>query len=368
MKINQSEFKRASLDVGLSESTATALWAKLEEKIADTPRFNLVHVLYYFGALLAILAMSFFINQAWDTFGSLGLLIVSTSYMVGFFVIALSLKPSPEKRIPIGLFATLGVATVPLVIFALQKWGGFFEDGRTLSYHDFHVWIRSQWFYMEIITIIVGLFAVRYFKFPFIVMPIAFTLWYLSMDIAPIIADSLGYGLNKINPDQFNSSEWNESITSLFHLRKLTSLFFGLAMIALAYRIDFRTRQDYAFWLYLFGTVTFWGGLTLLDSGSELGKFFYFLVNLLLIGLSVFLNRRIFVVCGAIGTFSYLSHLAFKVFEDSILFMPMLLLMGVSIIWFASIVHKNGKKWEAAFIKVMPSWMQKIRPLHRIDL
>ena len=38
---------------------------------------------------------------------------------------------------------------------------------------------------MEAATIVAGLFAIRSYRFPFIVAVIAFALWFLSMDVAP---------------------------------------------------------------------------------------------------------------------------------------------------------------------------------------
>jgi thiol:disulfide interchange protein len=64
---------------------------------------------------------------------------------------------------------------------------------------------------------------------------------------------------------------------------------FGLGMLAVAVWVDFRARasyaqgRDFAFWLYLFGTLAFWSGLTMQQSNSELGKFVYLLINVALL-------------------------------------------------------------------------------------
>jgi hypothetical protein len=63
---------------------------------------------------------------------------------------------------------------------------------------------------------------------------------------------------------------------------------------------------------YLFGMFAFWGGLTLLEGGSELDWFLYGLINAGLILLSVLLQRRLFVVFGAAGVFGYVGHLAWE--------------------------------------------------------
>ena len=106
----------------------------------------------------------------------------------------------------------------------------------------------------------------------------------------------------------------------------------------MAIYLDFKyhERKDYAFWLYIFGVMTFWGGLTCQQSTSELSKFFYCLINIAMILISVFLNRRVFAVFGALGVLGYLGHLAFTVFEDSLGFPLVLVFLGIGIIFAAT--------------------------------
>jgi hypothetical protein len=40
---------------------------------------------------------------------------------------------------------------------------------------------------MEVGTVAAGLVALRYFRFPFLTAPIAFALWFMSMDLTPLI-------------------------------------------------------------------------------------------------------------------------------------------------------------------------------------
>ena len=48
------------------------------------------------------------------------------------------------------------------------------------------------------------------------------------------------------------------------------SVMVGLLMILCAFLVDRRTREDFAFWGYLFGLFSFWGGLSWIGGGSEL--------------------------------------------------------------------------------------------------
>ncbi len=121
-------------------------------------------------------------------------------------------------------------------------------------------------------------------------------------------------------------------------------------MLLGAYLADLLGRdQDYAFWAYLFGTVIFWGGLSSMESQSETGRFIYFLINLFLILGSIALRRRVLMIFGALGVFWYLSHLAYSVFQDSVMFPLVLTVIGLLIIFLGVQYQKRRKDLENRF-------------------
>jgi len=103
------------------------------------------------------------------------------------------------------------------------------------------------------------------------------------------------------------------------------------AMTLFAFWVDLRSRhgKDYAFWLYLFDVIAFWGELSSLSSDSELNKFLYLCINLLLIFIGAVISRKVFVVFGVAGN---LGHFAYDVFKNSMLFPFALSLIGIAII------------------------------------
>jgi hypothetical protein len=110
-------------------------------------------------------------------------------------------------------------------------------------------------------------------------------------------------------------------------------------IILIGYGLDRLLRQqnaprgeDFAFWCYLFGLMAFWGGLTAMDSGSELRRLVYLLINLGLVALAIKLKRTVFMVFGVLGVYAYLGHLAWEVFKDSVFFPFVLALLGLSLI------------------------------------
>ena len=84
--------------------------------------------------------------------------------------------------------------------------------------------------------------------------------------------------------------------------------------------------------------------MTSQHSDSELSKFIYFSINLVLIGAGVVIVRRVFVVFGAIGCSIYLGHLADEVFKDSWLFPIALTAIGLGIIYLGLLWQNNERK------------------------
>lgn len=345
MRIEKEDLKWAVTKGVIESAQADKLWDALAEKTADQPRFGLVHILYYVGALIVISAMGWFMTNAWEALGGAGIFAISIIYAAGFVGLGYRGWDRPGLRVPSGLLITMGVCMTPLAVYGLQRWLGIWGFDDPGEYRSFHRWIKGGWFFMELATIATGLIALRFFKFPFLTAPVAFALWYMSMDITPIISGVDDY-------------IWDQ--------RKIVSMWFGLAMIMGSYFIDRRTTADFTFWSYLYGVIAFWGGLTLMESDSELSKFIYFLINVMMMGMSVFLQRKVFLVFGAIGSFIYLGHLAADLFEDSLMFPFALTIFGALILYCGILLHRHGAKIEQRMIAAMPNWMQKLRPSARV--
>ena len=346
MKVTREDLDWAASQGLISMDQAKALWKSLEERDADRPRFDLANVAYYLGALIVIGAMGWFMTEAWERFGGGGILLLSTVYATCFVLAGRTLWFKQDQRIPGGLFYTMAVCMTPLAIYGLERLTGIWPQGNPGSYHDYHVWVRGSWLFMEIGTIIAGLVALRFVRFPFLTAPIAFSLWYLSMDLTPLL---------------FGRAEftWDD--------RLWVSLWFGLAVLLATYLLDRRTKDDYAFWGYLFGMAAFWGGLSMIKSDSELTKFMYCLLNCALIVLSVALQRRVFLVFGSLGVFGYLGYLAHRVFQESLLFPFALSLLGVLIIYLGITYKRKRRSIEEAILTRVPSGLKRLLPTERVQ-
>jgi hypothetical protein len=313
MNISQLELRAAAASTGITSEQIDLLWRALNSQSSrsEKPKFDVANVAYYFGALIVIGAMGWFMNKAWDNMGGPGLFAVASCYAVCFVLGGRTLW-AQSLRIPGGLLFAIAVCMVPLATFGIERWTGFWPAGDPGSYTRFHPYMDGSWLIMEGATIAAGLLALRFWRFPFLTAPVAYALWYMSMDLPELL---LGR--------QF---AWEE--------KQQISMIFGAVMLLVSYLVDLRGKtDDFAFWGYLFGLMTFWGGLTSMNSNSELSKFVYCLINVGLIFCSLILRRRAFIIFGSLGFFSYLVHLAYDVFENSILFPFALSLIGISIIY-----------------------------------
>lgn len=321
--------QRADLDAAasagiISAPQAQALWNFLQsrpETAADprAARFTFTHVLYYLGGMIAIGALSLFMTLAWERIGPGALLATAVGYGVAAYLIAVRLERA-NLGIPAGIMATLMVVVAPLAVYAIQHLLGLWptEKGdRISSYRDYHYLIDWRWIVMELATLAAGVLALWRFRYPFLVLPLAVTLWYMSMDLAPFLAGT--------------AEQWSPAVSKL---RKWVSMAVGLPMIVLAVVIDLRNRspRDYAFWLYLFGLAAFWGGLSLLGSGLLSGKLAYLTVNVALVLTGAALLRRAFTVFGAIGIAIVLGDISHTYFKDSFAFTIVLTLIGLGIV------------------------------------
>jgi hypothetical protein len=317
-------------------------------RVYERVRFDLVHLLWYAGALIIMGAMGLFSTLAFEQMGGPALTVTALVYAALFAAGGHYLWHHRSLPTPGGLMITVAIGMIPLAVFGIQDTFGWWGDaGRPGNYQGFYVWVKSGWLPMEIATILACLVALRFYPFPFIVAVMAFALWFMSMDLVPWIMHG-------------RDTSWAENWTT----RRVVSMVFGLVMMGLAWFVDLRhhRREDFGFWLHLFGLMAFWGGLTFAESSGEFAKAVYCLINVGLILLSVFLMRRIYAVFGAIGVSIYLGHLASRVFEDSLLFPFALSLIGLGIIGAGLALHRNRPKLSAWLADSLPAPLKRLRP------
>src|SRR5712692_9803881 len=355
MRIERTDLDEAIAQQILTGPPGAALWRLLQSRqpvagavpapVPEAPqrRFTGLNVAYYFGALLVISAMGWLMTLGWEAFGGKGIFLIATLYAFFFTMAGLRLLAQPQT--PGGLLVTMAVCITPLAVYGLERMTGLWPGADPGEYRGFFPWIRGGWFAMEAATVLAGLIALRKVRFPFLVAPIAFVLWFMSMDAVPAL---------------FHAQPWDGDIA------RRVSIVFGLALLFVAFQVDHRTEEDYAFWLYFFGMIAFWGAITSMQSDRELSKLLYCAMNLGFVVLSVLLRRRVFLVFGAIGVNAYLGHLAWRVFEHSLIFPFVLTLLGLGIITAAVYYQRHRAAIELCIEGWVPLWVRDLLPPARL--
>ncbi len=342
----------------ISETQAKALWAQwcgkhggtaatpqvLVPPIASGPGFGFVNVLYYFGGMVAIGAMSLFMTLGFEAMGVGGLLAIGVAYAFACLKVADYFK-TKALAVPAGILATLAVCLVPLVVWCVQSLLGLWPPGGADTYAAYHEQINWRWMTLEFATLAAGVVMLWRYRLPFMVMPLAVTIWYLSMDAAHALVQKDG---------------WDWKFT-----RDVT-LLFGIATCCVAMWVDARSRraiepswrQDYAFWLYIFGAIMFWSGLSLRDSDLEWGKLAYAIINVALVLLGAAIGRRVFTVFGALGVAGYLGYLSHQVFKNSLMFPFALTLLGLGVVWLGVLWQRNEAAINARLSQYVPEGLR----------
>jgi len=243
---------------------------------------------------------------------------------------------------------------VPLAVFGLQHAIGLWPPGgHAEHFRDYHYFIDWRWATLELVTLVAGAAMLYRYRTPFLVMPIAVTLWYMSMDFAMLLMPA--------GTTPWSAGDWQ--------FRKWFSIVFGLLMLALAFVVDVRSRlgKDYAFWLYLFGMLAFWGGLTSLGSDLLSGKLVYLAINVVLVLVGALLVRRVFTVFGAIGIAIVLSDISYRFFKDSWLFPIALTLIGLAIVYAGIWWSRNESRVSARVQLVLPSQVRELIASRAVD-
>ena len=308
------------------------------------PQFDAAHLLWYAGALIVIGAMGLFSTLAFSQMGGRALTATAIAYAIAFTVAGHHLWYRKHLLTPGGLLVTIAVSMAPLAVYGIEDELGWGKFGRPGTVQDFYSFVKGSWIFMETATIVAGVVALRFFRFPFIVAVIGVALWFMSMDLTPWI---------------FNTPDFN------WDMRRQVSIWFGLGVIVVAWIVDYRGKSgDFAFWLHLFGLLAFWGAITSTESSSELGKALYCLLNVGLLFLAVVLMRRAYALFGALGICLYLGHLADVVFKNSLLFPFALSLIGVAVIALGLLYHRKQDEIAAWLTAHLPAAVLRLRPAH----
>lgn len=310
------------------------LWRFLQQRSASEPGFRLAHVIYYLGGLMALSAMTLFVSLSWHDWAGLPMLMVALLY-AALGVVLTHYFLNRDQRLPAGLTMALAVAMTPLAVYSIEVMLGWWDESFVLSESFRRIDWRETLF--SLTTVFTASLALWRYRLPLLMLVLAVASWYLLMDVLPFLIQG-----------------W---AVTLWEARRFAALVVGLLFMVVAVVVDVRnhTRFDYAFWWYVVGVGSFWGALTSMDSASELGRFAYFCINLLLLLLGAMLVRRVFAAFAFLGIALYLYHLADYVFRDSLLFPVALAALGLVILCGGVYWQRHEERIQSALRRCVPA-------------
>lgn len=343
MQINKSDLVSSALKLGISEKTAEELWNNLKQTSEGThSKFELSSLLYYFGAMVVIIALGWFANITWANFEGKGLFSIAFVYMLAFFSIGHFLWHKKELKVPGGLFITLAVGMIPMAVYGVQKWTGlWFPHEGPWTYSGLFEWIKGESFTLQVATILAGCVALAFYRFPFLLVPILIASGFMSFDIAYLL---------------FGDAGWSRMIDAW------VCVGFGVLVLVAAYFMDLFMPEDFAFWGYLAGVFSFWWGVNQIFERFDLNLFIYLLINIFLVLLAIILQRTVFLVFGALGVLLFVTKLYGKYFAESNFFPAVLSLAGILIIFAGIAYQKNRQKIDAVIFGLLPKNILKWLP------
>jgi hypothetical protein len=340
----------------IEEALSKKLWTFLSsrEGIANRPSFDLTNLLWYAGALIVISAMGLFSTEAFSRWGGSALAVTALVYGAVFAYAGEYFWRVRHIFILGGLLITVAVSMAPLATYGLQDYLGWWTHGDPGDYRDFFTWVRGSWVFMSLSAIAAGLIALKLYRFPFIMMIIAFALWFLSMDITPWFVSDWP------DPNEEYMVKY-EHWERLEDLRGIISTLYGVALLIIAWGMDVRTKASFSFWLHFAAALCITGGmLWIAGNGYEWAMLCAVSVIMLLI--SIFLQRSVYTVFGGIGVASYLGYLSFDIFDDVLIFSFVLSGIGVLIMFLGYLYFKHQRDLQAWLERKLPRTLSRLRP------
>jgi len=114
----------------------------------SAPKFDVVHLLWYMGALVVISAMGLFSTLAFTKMGGPALAATALVYVALFTAAGHYLWTVRKLRTPGGLLIAIAVSMIPLAVYGVQdSYGAWSQFGKPGTVRDFYVWIKGSWIF-----------------------------------------------------------------------------------------------------------------------------------------------------------------------------------------------------------------------------
>ena len=250
------------------------------------PRWSSATALVYQGGFVVLAATSALLGILGDDHGDWALVGYSALATTVALAFAYRLEQS-GRAVSAGVLVTLAVVFFAIFIGSIENAigildvdGGDYQAGRPV---------------LEVVTIAAALVALRRFRAPLLVLPVALTLWIAVADLA-----SLG--------------SWDDA-------GEVLSILVGVTLILAGVAVDRAGREPYALWLHLVGGLALGGGVLALVEG-DLAWAFVGLLSLVYVAAAYLLARSSYAVLGTIGILATTTFFTLDGFSVVSAFVP----------------------------------------------
>lgn len=326
ISVSKQELGDAGKLAGLIPAQTEFIWKQLSELPAPAGSISVAQVAWYFGAAVVLFAMTWLLTIIGDVYGQEALLGTILAY-TGFFVVAGSQISKQEGlRVPSGLLYVIAAVLTPATVMATEQIWHW-------SASPTHATLMAA-----LATVGVSALLTWHTRISFVILPALIAGW-----VAVNAGTDLIFG-------------WNYSMAW-----EIITVAYGAVVLLGSLFLDERTDEDYSFWGYLIGSLAVYSGLTVLDK-SGAGYLLYAGLGLSSMLVSVLLARKVFAFAGAAAVLTYLGHLSFIVFANSVLFPVVLTAMGCATIYGGVLYHRHSASLEAAILGLLPEGLRKRLP------
>lgn len=318
--VSRDQLFRAAEGI-IKQDQAEELWSRLRLHAAASNQISSgANVLYYLGGLLVIASFSFLQSTFWHM--PRVILAMSVSFEALIFVLAGKLWSRPGLRTPGGLLYTGVVCLVPVVVLSLQRCVGGYPLGEYDSLDDY---AKHSYIWIGLATAVVGMWLLQSVDFPFLVAPVVLNFYVLAFDAVSVA----------------NCGGCETHLTEAL----------GVITLLVALKLDGRS-QDLSFWLYILGLAMAWPATSseILDARHW---WFFCFCNLLLMAVSVVLDRTVFLIFGAVGVTWFLAHLFDDIFRHSPFFPVAVAVAGLGVMASGHLLNTQGDRvrhWAREFL------------------
>jgi hypothetical protein len=268
--------------------------------------------LVYLGGITILFAAGTFLGVQGDSHGSGGLVLWALVVLAVVSAAAFFAR-ARGRFVTAGLLALTSVVALVVFVGAVLDWFGWLPEDEDGVFQGFRFWLLV----LELAAIVASAVALRLFRFPLLVLPLAASIWFFVTDLV-----SGGGG-------------WSAIVT----------IAVGLVFLLAGIAVDDGPSRPFGFWLHVAAGLTIGGGLVWFFNDGMFDWIVIGVVGLLYIALGDRFVRSSWAVLGAWGVLQTATYLAARWSDIESVFFPFFFSIPVFIALDEGTFEQNGHDW-----------------------